>query len=118
MALSIFVYVNGSIMYDKGFNEGYFVGYDAGYDLGNEQGYEYGYVQGRNRGYTNGYDEGYDSGVFGQKNTAFVYVTPSGSKYHTEHCQYINDDDMKMPLNEAEDAGYTPCSKCHPRWTW
>lgn len=41
-----------------------------------------------------------------------VYVTPSGSKYHNEGCQYIGKHATKMPLSDAKEAGYTACAKC------
>ena len=41
-----------------------------------------------------------------------VYVTPSGSKYHKEGCQYIGKHATKMSLADAKEAGYTACAKC------
>ena len=41
-----------------------------------------------------------------------VYVTPSGSKYHREGCQYIGKRASQMPLADAIEAGYTACAKC------
>lgn len=42
-------------------------------------------------------------------------ITETGTKYHTYNCQYISgiSDKYVMTIWEAEDAGYTPCSKCH-----
>lgn len=45
-----------------------------------------------------------------------VFVTPSGSKYHTEYCRYVEErTDISYYNNseEAEQEGYTPCSMCH-----
>lgn len=43
-----------------------------------------------------------------------VYVTRTGEKYHVEGCQYIEgkDDLREMSAEEAEQAGYEPCSVC------
>lgn len=43
-----------------------------------------------------------------------VYVTRTGEKYHVEGCQYIEgkDDLRDMSAEEAEQAGYEPCSVC------
>lgn len=43
-----------------------------------------------------------------------VYVTPSGAKYHREDCSYISENATSMTIAEAENAGYTPCSRCKP----
>lgn len=45
-----------------------------------------------------------------------VFVTPSGSKYHTEYCRYVDDRTDISYYNsseEAEQEGYAPCSVCH-----
>ena len=41
-----------------------------------------------------------------------VYVTKSGSKYHTDGCIYLKNSCIEKSLSEAESQGYTPCSKC------
>ena len=45
---------------------------------------------------------------------AYVWVTDSGKRYHA----YPNCSNMKGPhrihLYDAQDEGYTPCSKCNP----
>lgn len=43
-----------------------------------------------------------------------VYVTRTGEKYHVEGCQYIEGKDnlRDMTAEEAERAGYEPCSVC------
>ena len=51
---------------------------------------------------------GADAGAAGP----MVYVTPSGSKYHNEGCQYIGKRAVQMPLADAKEAGYTACAKC------
>ncbi len=42
-----------------------------------------------------------------------VYVTKTGTKYHTEKCQYAKSA-KKKSLEDATDAGYDPCKKCKP----
>ena len=43
-----------------------------------------------------------------------VLVTKSGNKYHRPDCRYIsNKKHYPLPLSEAEEAGYTPCSYCY-----
>lgn len=42
----------------------------------------------------------------------FVYVTPTGTKYHAKHCRYYNENSAQMTVEEAEQAGYTPCKVC------
>ena len=46
--------------------------------------------------------------------TETVYVTRTGEKYHVDGCRYIKGkDDLKdMSVEEAEKAGYEPCSVC------
>ena len=46
--------------------------------------------------------------------TETVYVTRTGEKYHVEGCQYIEGKDnlRDMTAEEAEQAGYEPCSVC------
>lgn len=42
--------------------------------------------------------------------TVTVYVTKSGTKYHTESCRWGN---ISMPLSEARER-YSPCRSCNP----
>lgn len=46
-------------------------------------------------------------------NQVTVYVTETGSKYHTAGCQYLRKSKIPILLNEAK-RHYTPCSKCGP----
>ena len=43
-----------------------------------------------------------------------VYVTRSGSKYHTASCSSLRRSRIPMSLKDACAAGYTPCSRCNP----
>ncbi|XIL02220.1 hypothetical protein N8B48_08965 [Enterococcus faecium] len=46
-----------------------------------------------------------------QNNEQTVYVTPTGSKYHTHKCG--NGTYTPATLSEAQARGLTPCSKCY-----
>lgn len=48
-----------------------------------------------------------------QPESATVYVTKTGAKYHRAGCQYLRKSSIAIPLNEAK-RGYSPCSKCGP----
>lgn len=41
-----------------------------------------------------------------------VYVTKTGKKYHSANCSYLKSSSLSMTLDDAIDAGYTPCSRC------
>lgn len=41
-----------------------------------------------------------------------VYITKSGSKYHSYGCQYLKKSRIAIDLSVAEARGYSPCSKC------
>ena len=41
-----------------------------------------------------------------------VYITPSGTKYHSEGCGYLHDNAIPVPITDAENRGYVPCSRC------
>ncbi len=43
-----------------------------------------------------------------------VYVTNSGSKYHTSNCSYLRSSSIPITLAEANQKGYGPCSRCDP----
>jgi hypothetical protein len=42
-----------------------------------------------------------------------VYVTRTGTKYHTANCRYLRSSSRPVALSEAA-ALYTPCSVCQP----
>jgi micrococcal nuclease len=46
--------------------------------------------------------------------TATVYVTNTGAKYHRDGCQYLSKSRIPMSLTDAKAAGYTPCKVCKP----
>lgn len=43
-----------------------------------------------------------------------VYITDTGTKYHAEGCQYLSQSCKEIDRQEAEDKGYSPCSRCNP----
>lgn len=46
-------------------------------------------------------------------NSAIVYVTNTGKKYHRSNCSYLKKSKIEMNLSEAQSQGYTPCSRCY-----
>lgn len=97
----------------SGYNEGYEVGYDEGYSAAEDSydNYDTGYLG----PYTGGDDYGtsYEDGITEYS----VFVTPSGEKYHTEYCRYIEGKSNLSYYDSASDAaaaGYEPCSVCNP----
>lgn len=44
-----------------------------------------------------------------------VYITPYGEKYHHPSCSYIVSGAFSCGLYEAQDRGYTACSRCNGR---
>lgn len=49
-----------------------------------------------------------------EKSEDVVYITDTGTKYHAEGCQYLSQSCKEIDRQEAEDQGYTPCSRCNP----
>lgn len=43
-----------------------------------------------------------------------VYITNTGTKYHSSSCSYLKKSKKAISLNSAKSQGYTPCSKCNP----
>ena len=46
-------------------------------------------------------------------NSAVVYVTNTGKKYHRSNCSYLKKSKIEINLSEAQSEGYTPCSRCY-----
>lgn len=42
-----------------------------------------------------------------------VYVTKTGKKYHKENCSHVSDERFMISYNDAIDAGYEACARCH-----
>ena len=43
-----------------------------------------------------------------------VYITDTGTKYHTSNCKYLKQSSTAITLQESIKRGYTPCSKYNP----
>ena len=43
-----------------------------------------------------------------------VYITNSGSRYHTATCRWVSDSCIEISLEAAISSGYTPCGTCNP----
>lgn len=126
-------------IYDEGYSAGQsnsvpVLGYEDGYAVGLEAGEKFGYQ----KGYADGLDAGYISGSLqsstsSEPSTAYVpvaransepaqenpvetivYITRTGSKYHTSGCRYLRKSKIEISLSNAKAQGYTPCSVCHP----
>lgn len=48
-----------------------------------------------------------------KKKEITVYVTNTGSKYHTGGCRYLRKSRIPISLESAK-TGYSPCSVCNP----
>lgn len=46
--------------------------------------------------------------------TATVYVTNTGKKYHSAGCKYLRKSQISISLSDAKAQGYEPCSVCNP----
>ena len=46
------------------------------------------------------------------ENSETVYITKTGSKYHSYGCVYLKQSCIAKDLSVVEMHGYTPCSKC------
>ena len=116
--------------YDEGYAAGYDEGKNAGYAEGEKAGYEAGEAAGASSGYDKGYAEGkaaaapqasYSSQGTGTQNagevqtqSATVYVTNTGEKYHSAGCSYLRKSQIAISLSDAKAQGYSPCSRCNP----
>jgi len=43
-----------------------------------------------------------------------VYRTPSGGKYHTEHCRYVKNVSHALSVAQAQQMGLDACKQCKP----
>lgn len=100
-------------------------GYDLGYDEGYDDGYERGFEEGDYEGYRNGYYDAEQELTDNKNQTSgstsnnwqsnvFVFITYSGSKYHTVDCQYLWNSSSRVSLATAKAYGYSACSVCDP----
>ena len=44
----------------------------------------------------------------------FVYCNQGGKNYHRSTCRYVKETSGAVTINQALDAGYTPCALCDP----
>lgn len=54
-----------------------------------------------------------NQGYSTENNSAVVYKTKTGSKYHNAGCSYLKSS-IQTTVSEAKAAGLTPCSRCNP----
>ncbi len=47
-------------------------------------------------------------------NSATVYITDTGDKYHRGSCSYLKKSKHEISKSSAQAQGYTPCSRCNP----
>lgn len=114
--------------------------YDDGYQAGHDKGYEEGSKAGYDEGYSDGYDDaeeeyssstsdsseasesasvqtyaaGGSTSSSSESTGTTVYITDTGKKYHRDGCQYLRESKHSISLSSAKEAGYGPCSRCHP----
>lgn len=50
-----------------------------------------------------------------EKKEVTVYITRTGSKYHSAGCRYLSRSCIPINLSDAKDNKYTPCSVCNPQ---
>lgn len=51
--------------------------------------------------------------ALGQSDDQTVYVTKSGTKYHSAGCSYLSKSSIGIKRSELS-SKYTPCSRCSP----
>ena len=51
---------------------------------------------------------------FADNGSTIVYITKTGSKYHTGSCSYLKKSKIEITLADAVARGYDPCSRCNP----
>ena len=123
--------------YKSGLSDGYDEGYDEGYEEGKQSGYDSGYDEGYRVGYQDGYidaesaceDEHGSYTSYNQtssyqppasqntepvQTSVTVYITKTGTKYHTSTCSYLKNSKISISKDSAIAQGYTACSRCKP----
>ena len=123
--------------YDDGRSDGYDEGYDEGYEEGKQSGYDSGYDEGYRIGYQDGFNDA--ESACEDKNGSYtsysqassyqppasqntepaqtsvtVYITKTGTKYHTSTCSYLKNSKISISKDSAIAQGYTACSRCKP----
>lgn len=64
--------------------------------------------------YNSDYYEDDETDESDDNNSYTVYVTDSGSKYHSAGCRYLWNSQNAIDINDAIAEGYTACSVCNP----
>lgn len=54
--------------------------------------------------------------IWAETQSITVYVTKTGSKYHTSSCRYLKHSKIPISLESAKAQGYDPCSVCNPTY--
>lgn len=49
-----------------------------------------------------------------QADSTTVYITPTGKKYHSENCRYVQDKDCTAVSELQAEKNYEPCKVCNP----
>ena len=110
--------------YNRGYQEGYSkvteelqIQYDTGYEEGYQKGLDEGKQQ--EEGNENGVavipasaPKSVPTGSVTSKQT--VYITNTGTKYHTPGCRYLDESRIQTDLSDAKQKGYKPCRVCNP----
>lgn len=115
---------------DEKRTEGYAEGFDRGYDAGYENGKKDGIKEAGEAseeaadsssssavysgGTTSSSSSSTEGSGYASQSAMTVYVTDTGSKYHSYGCQYLRESCHGMTLYQAKQAGYTACSRCDP----
>ncbi len=94
-------------------------GQSAGYDAGWQEGFDAGHSQGLDEGYASGYaaassEAAQNAGAQESDPDDPVWISRHiGSRYHRAPSCILVIDPQKLSLQEAQEQGYTPCSRCY-----
>ena len=99
--------------YDEGYDEGYRVGYQDGFNdaesaCEDEHGSYTSYIQ------TSSYQPPASQNTEPVQTSVTVYITKTGTKYHTSGCSYLKNSKIAISKDTAIAQGYTACSRCKP----
>jgi hypothetical protein len=99
--------------YQSGYDEGYRVGYEKGHS---ETAASKSNASTSNTSTTTASTakQSTASSHTEQSNSATVYITNTGSKYHRSGCSYLRQSSNAISLSQAKSSGYEPCSRCNP----
>lgn len=61
------------------------------------------------------YSKGFtDNQPYASDGSPVVYITKNGTKYHRKNCDYLTDSTIGISYKQAEENGFSACSKCKP----